>query len=94
MSTDALTDLTTIEHLDFDPTVPCEAGTEKGGKHGAPADVLIVGQCPGCGRGSPRRYGSCWRHWRQAERKMLDCQACGHRDFMGGGFFRIVEVLR
>lgn len=88
-------DLDTIEHLDFDPVVPCEARI-RGGLHGGRADVLIVGQCPGCAatKRNLRRYGMCWRHWRKAKSVELTCEACGHKDVMAGGFFRIVEVLR
>lgn len=88
-------DLDTIEHLDFDPVVPCEARI-RGGLHGGRADVLIVGQCPGCAatKRNLRRYGMCWRHWRKAKSVELFCEACGHKDVMAGGFFRIVEVLR
>lgn len=91
MSAATTTDLTTIEHLDFDPTIPCEANVKSGCD--TPADVLIVGQCPGCGVGGSRRYGICWPHWHQGRGKHLHCEACGHRAPMCGGFFRIVEVL-
>ena len=87
-------DLASITHLDFEPFIPCMART-RGAEHGAPADALIVGQCPSCRatKMALRRYGICWRHWGRGKRQRLFCEACGHRDVYSGGFFRIVEVL-
>lgn len=87
------TDLSIIEALDFEPAIPCEARSPKTGCDD-PADVLIAGQCPACGVGSPRRFGICWPHWHRGRGKHLRCDACHHPAPMCGGFFRIVEVLR
>lgn len=90
MTTAADTD--TIDHLDFQTAIPCEAKTKRG-TCDTPADILVVGGCPACGVHSPRKHGVCWPHWHAGARRLIDCVSCGHTDFLCGGFFKIAEVL-
>ena len=41
-------DLTSIEHLDFDPEFPCEHSSHDARHNDEPAKYLVEGSCPNC----------------------------------------------
>ena len=91
---DAMMSLTAIEHLDFEPEVPCEHSQHASGRYGhhGPGWALVELDCP-CGRGG--RYVACRSWWLLlcSSGRAPRCGICGTRATVGVTL-RIVQVLR
>lgn len=90
---DAMMSLTAIEHLDFEPEVPCEHSHHESGEYGhsGPGWALVATRCPKCGDGAT--YVCCRGWWDYSSTGVLTCPNCcamGRRDDL----VRIVQVLR
>ena len=91
---DAMMSLAAIEHLDFEPEVPCEHSQHASGRYGhhGPGWALVELDCP-CGRGG--RYVACRSWWLLlcSSGRAPRCGICGTRATVGVTL-RIVRVLR
>ena len=91
---DGMMSLTAIEHLDFEPEVPCEHSQHASGRYGhhGPGWALVELDCP-CGRGG--RYVACRSWWLLlcSSGRAPRCGICGTRATVGVTL-RIVRVLR
>ena len=94
VSPDAMMSLAAIEHLDFEPEVPCEHSQHASGRYGhhGPGWALVELDCP-CGRGG--RYVACRSWWLLlcSSGRAPRCGICGTRATVGVTL-RIVRVLR
>ena len=91
---DAMMSLAAIEHLDFEPEVPCGHSQHASGRYGhhGPGWALVELDCP-CGRGG--RYVACRSWWLLlcSSGRAPRCGICGTRATVGVTL-RIVRVLR
>jgi len=88
-------ELDVIGHLDFEPTLPCEAAAEDGCEYGNDANYIVESlPCPSCGDVSNHRFPCCHACWvDMTQRGELWCRICDTWDDSGMSI-RIVEVLR
>ena len=82
MSTTTRPDVGTIEHLDFEPTIPCEH-SEHGERHADEPAMFLVRRhaCPMCGRAA-NTYALCLYGWEYLGRVNVRCTrsrgGCGY----------------
>lgn len=84
------TDLQTIEHLDFEPVIPCGHGQHATHHAGDEPAAYIVESICFC---EVSRYPLCSEGWRLAGMRGVRCPDCGLRATRDA-MMRIVEVLR
>ena len=94
-NTEAVTDLSILESLDFDPELDCElTGHPAGyGGHGGPAWALIRISCLGCQ--DVKELMICRGRWVQGHHPdvLFCCQNCGQMG-RAGDFWTLLRVLR
>ena len=82
MSTTTRPDVAAIEHLDFEPTIPCEHSAHAA-RHADEPAMFLVGRdaCPRCGR-SAKTYALCLSGWELMGRVGIRCPphrgGCGY----------------
>ena len=75
---DADVNLSVIEHLDFDPVLPCEySGHAEFHVPDDPAAFVVDGNCSHCGYA--RRYLICRSGWEDLWDAEIFCDECGFR---------------
>lgn len=86
------TDLTTIEHLDWEPALKCEHSQhdQSRGSHRGPAWVLVDIHCPHCSQAA--RFAFCERWWNHSGAHGVTCVVC--REYVSrDDMYRVVRWL-